>query len=137
MEDKLRCFLCWTLVLFQIVTPTLCHEHAAAAGQPSSEHGPHLHLHHILFWPIDHDDEDQHEDDHDADALYVSEAIFRGMAPRLAGEPLLPLEFSLAVCWPELNPPLTPPDPVALSPPAAGFFPLACPIYLSTLTLRC
>lgn len=125
--------LCSILMLIQIVTPILCHEHDGDAAHFSARPGRHLHADHLLFWLSDHDDP-EHDEDHDEDAIYLPDAAFLASGPRLAGDNQPSLSVLLTVCWPELEAPTFTPDPVALPPPGSFF--LDRPIYLLTRTLR-
>ena len=132
MRDLLR----WSLVLFQLVTPALCHEHRADSAQTFRASGPHLHAHRLPFWPVDHDEHDENgDDDHDADAVYVPDGVIVGTAP----EPVGPLQAFFpapsGASWPALTPISDAPDPVAHPPPSrAAFFPDR-PVYRATLAL--
>ncbi|MFN4261734.1 MAG: hypothetical protein ACK4RK_20835 [Gemmataceae bacterium] len=133
MGAVVRQFLGGILILFQLMTPALCHEHEVEGACPRR---PHLHLSRFLFWLDDHDHAD-HAADHDADAVYVANDPFLATKPSLVGDPLSSFMMGSLPGALEPMPPLDVPDPVALPPPVVGSAYSHCPLYLAILSLRC
>jgi hypothetical protein len=137
--------VCYVLISLQVTVPLLCHGHMC--GPDADLDGadaaggyrwipPHIHTHHLPFWPFDEEDDHQH-DDHQGCPVPGGPAVLApraGLAPdlaRLFGVLGLDEAAAPALAWVCFNPP----TPVAHSPPGAqppGQHP---PLYLTTLSL--